>query len=52
VFDPWVSVEEAFNEYGISPINKPSPASYDAIIVAVAHSQFREMGVDKIRSFG
>jgi UDP-N-acetyl-D-galactosamine dehydrogenase len=52
VFDPWVSVEEASNEYGISPINKPSPASYDAIIVAVAHSQFREMGVDKIRSFG
>jgi UDP-N-acetyl-D-galactosamine dehydrogenase len=52
VFDPWVSKVEAMHEYGISTVNFPSPASYDAIILAVAHSQFKEMGVDVIRSFG
>jgi UDP-N-acetyl-D-galactosamine dehydrogenase len=52
VFDPWVSPEEAFCEYGFKPIRLPSVATYDAIIIAVAHSQFREMGVETIRTFG
>jgi UDP-N-acetyl-D-galactosamine dehydrogenase len=52
VFDPWVSAEDAMNEYGISTIKQPTPANYDAIIVAVAHTQFREMGVEVVRSFG
>jgi UDP-N-acetyl-D-galactosamine dehydrogenase len=52
VFDPWVSAEEALHEYGISTICQPIPANYDAIIVAVAHTQFRDMGVKVIRSFG
>lgn len=52
VFDPWVSTEEALHEYGISPISQPRPAAYDAIIVAVAHSCFRDMGAQAIRSLG
>jgi UDP-N-acetyl-D-galactosamine dehydrogenase len=52
VFDPWVSSEEALLEYGISTILEPRPSTYDAIIVAVAHSQFREMGVEVIRALG
>jgi UDP-N-acetyl-D-glucosamine/UDP-N-acetyl-D-galactosamine dehydrogenase len=52
VFDPWVSAEEAQHEYGITPIGLPEPATYDGIIVAVAHKQFREMGAEAIRKFG
>ncbi len=52
VFDPWVTAVEAQLEYGIMPINKPSAASYDAIILAVAHQQFREMGAVAIRALG
>jgi UDP-N-acetyl-D-galactosamine dehydrogenase len=52
VYDPWISVEEAQHEYDITPVEQPSLATYDAIIVAVAHRQFREMGADAIRSFG
>lgn len=52
VFDPWVSTEEALLEYGLVTIKQPSPCTYDAIIVAVAHNQFRNTGVDAIRSFG
>jgi UDP-N-acetyl-D-galactosamine dehydrogenase len=52
VYDPWVCVEEAQHEYGITPIAQPQPSSYDAIVLAVAHDQFRAMGVDKIRALG
>jgi UDP-N-acetyl-D-galactosamine dehydrogenase len=52
VFDPWVSAAEAEHEYGITPVTQPDKATYDAIIVAVAHRQFRDMGADAIRSFG
>jgi len=52
VYDPWVSVEEAQHEYGITPISEPRPGSYDAIVLAVAHDQFRAMGADKIRALG
>ncbi len=52
VFDPWVSVEEAQCEYGITPIAKPDNGNYDAIILAVAHHQFKAMGSESIRAFG
>lgn len=55
IFDPWVDAEEAQHEYGITPINdiaKLSDHSYDGIILAVAHNQFVEMGVEKIRDLG
>jgi UDP-N-acetyl-D-galactosamine dehydrogenase len=52
VYDPWVSMEEARREYGITPIAEPQAGSYDAIILAVAHDQFRAMGADKIRALG
>ena len=31
---------------------KPEPGRYDAIVVAVAHKQFLELGAAGIRSFG
>lgn len=52
VYDPWVSPQEAQHEYGITPIETPKPGSYDAIILAVAHHQFRDMGVPAIRALG
>jgi len=41
VYDPWVSVEEARHEYGITPIAKANTGGYDAIIPAVAHPPFK-----------
>ena len=52
VFDPWINNEEAKNEYGISPIEQPQKNQYDAIVLAVAHNEFIELGVNEIRSFG
>ncbi|KKO46991.1 Vi polysaccharide biosynthesis protein VipA/TviB [Arsukibacterium ikkense] len=50
VYDPWVDASQAEHEYGITPIKSPQPGSYDAIILAVAHQQFREMGAVGIKA--
>jgi len=52
VHDPWVDGEEAEREYGLTPIAKPAAGAYDAIVIAVAHDQFRKLGVAGIRAFG
>lgn len=52
VYDPWVDIEEAHHEYGVTPIVKPHPEHYDGIILAVAHSEFTDMGVNNIRALG
>lgn len=52
VYDPWVTLEEAQHEYNITPIAQPQAGSYDAVILAVAHHQFKEMGAAAIRALG
>ncbi len=52
VYDPWVDPEEAQREYGVSVIQQPEAHTYDGIILAVAHRQFAELGVEAIRAFG
>jgi UDP-N-acetyl-D-galactosamine dehydrogenase len=50
VFDPWVNSEEAMHEYGITPLNSPQNGVYDAVILAVGHSEFKQLGVKGIRA--
>lgn len=52
VYDPWVTVEQAQSEYGVTPIIEPHEGCYDAIILAVAHRQFKDMGPTAIRNLG
>jgi len=52
VYDPWVNPDEAFHEYGIRPIKDLVNDSYDAVILAVSHDQFKAMGTEAIRKLG
>ncbi|WP_020395568.1 Vi polysaccharide biosynthesis UDP-N-acetylglucosamine C-6 dehydrogenase TviB [Thiolinea disciformis] len=52
VYDPWISVVEAQHEYNITPIIELQKNTYDAIILAVAHQQFKAMGIEMIRALG
>ena len=52
VYDPWVDKAEAKREYNVTPIHKPAMNHYDGIILAVAHNEFVELGVEQIRAFG
>lgn len=51
-YDPWINAAEAEHEYGITPIAAPKADEYDGLIIAVAHKQFAEMGVEQIRALG
>jgi UDP-N-acetyl-D-galactosamine dehydrogenase len=52
VYDPWIDASEAEHEYGIRPVSAPAAGAYDAIIIAVAHAQFKALGSEGIRAFG
>lgn len=52
VYDPWVDKAEAEREYNVTPISKPAMNNYDGVILAVAHNEFVDLGVEQIRSFG
>ena len=52
VHDPWADAAAAEHEYGISLIANPQAGVYDAIVVAVAHKEFVELGASGIRSLG
>jgi UDP-N-acetyl-D-glucosamine/UDP-N-acetyl-D-galactosamine dehydrogenase len=55
VYDPWVTIEEAQHEYNITPLTQFTElrdGSYDAIIIAVAHDQFKAMGESELRALG
>lgn len=52
VYDPWVNSEETIAEYGIHPVVQPKAGLYDAMILAVAHEEFKEMSIAEIRALG
>lgn len=48
--DPWANKAEVKKIFGMYPNSKVSPKSYDAVIIAVAHSEFKTLGLAKIKS--
>jgi UDP-N-acetyl-D-galactosamine dehydrogenase len=49
VYDPWVDPAEAEKELGFPLTTELRDRHYDAVIIAVAHEQFRKMGIERIR---
>ena len=53
IYDPWIDVAEAKHEYKVTPLTeKPQANTYDAIILAVAHLEFLQLGAAGIHAFG
>jgi UDP-N-acetyl-D-glucosamine/UDP-N-acetyl-D-galactosamine dehydrogenase len=53
VYDPWIDVDEAQHEYGLACLRElPAQGAYAAVVLAVAHKQFVELGAAGIRAFG
>ena len=52
VFDSWADAVEVQHEYGIQLTKTLKDASYDAIVLAVDHSEFKDWGESKIRKLG
>jgi len=52
VYDPWARADEAQKHYGIDLVEQPEQGAYGAVIVAVSHHQFVEMGAAGMRAYG
>jgi len=49
VHDPWAQPSEVEHEYGISVLSSPYEYTYDAIVVAVAHTQFLTIDLSRLK---
>jgi UDP-N-acetyl-D-glucosamine/UDP-N-acetyl-D-galactosamine dehydrogenase len=50
VYDPWANPKEVKHEYGVDMIpSVDGNQTYDAIVFAVSHNEFREMSFDKLK---
>ena len=52
VYDPLADQAEAYREYGITLVSEPNNSNYDAIVLAVAHDEFKQMTLSQIKAFG
>src|SRR5690554_1076517 len=50
IYDPWANPEEVMHEYGVKVLNELPDATYDAIIVAVAHKEFLTLDINKLKN--
>lgn len=55
VYDPWADSEKVFREYGIRVINNDIDdlqEKFDAVVLGVAHSQFKNIDVRRFYLMG
>ncbi len=50
VYDPWANPEEVREEYDIDLVRELPAGKYDAVVIAVAHREFKTMGAQAIRA--
>ena len=52
VYDPWADPEEVKQEYGFATFNHPEQleSNYDAIVLAVAHQEFQDLDLNKLKN--
>lgn len=52
VYDPLISHDHVAKEHGITLLQKLEENYYDAVILAVAHKEFKQMSIAAVRSLG
>jgi UDP-N-acetyl-D-glucosamine/UDP-N-acetyl-D-galactosamine dehydrogenase len=52
IIDPWCDHVEAKSEYDLVVSKVADEGAYDAVLIAVAHNEFKKMGIEAIRKFG
>ncbi len=50
VYDSWAKNKEVKEEYGITLVNDISNQKYEAIVLAVAHNEFKEINISALKS--
>ena len=52
VHDPWVDPDEALREFDLNMVKAPTKGTYDAVVLAVAHSEFKQSGAAQLHGLG
>ncbi len=52
IYDPWIDLADANEEYSASFLPELPSSKYDAIILAVNHDEFKNLGAEKIHALG
>lgn len=52
IYDPWVDDTEVQHEYGLAPVKELKQGVYDAVVIAVAHNQFKKMTAQEFHALG
>jgi UDP-N-acetyl-D-glucosamine/UDP-N-acetyl-D-galactosamine dehydrogenase len=50
VYDPWANLQEVEHEYGLKLADNYTGTKYDAVVLAVAHQQFQNLDLSKLRN--
>lgn len=50
LFDPWANPQEVMHEYGLEVVNELPGEKFDAVVLGVAHNEFKELDFSKIRN--
>ncbi|WP_185965288.1 nucleotide sugar dehydrogenase [Flavobacterium franklandianum] len=50
LYDPWANSAEVQHEYGLTNNNQAPTATFDAIILGVAHKEFLDLDIDSLRN--
>ena len=50
IYDPWANPDEVMHEYGFTSHNQELIGKFDAIVLAVAHAQFRNFDLESVKS--
>ncbi|MDI9308948.1 MAG: nucleotide sugar dehydrogenase [Limnohabitans sp.] len=49
IYDPWANKEEVIHEYGLEITTKKPINKFDAIVLGVAHNEFLDLDLSKLR---
>lgn len=48
IYDPWAKPEEVMHEYGVTTIRELPEEAYDAVVLAVAHADFKSLDIKSL----
>ena len=48
IYDPWAKPEEVMHEYGVTTFRELPEEAYDAVVLAVAHTDFKSLDIKSL----
>ena len=50
IYDPWANTNEVKKEYGLDSVNELQNNRFDAIVLTVAHNEFKDLNLDALKN--